>query len=110
MLFGSPGAEANLSAPEAPVGLAAGSGYEGGDDVSGMAVERDSGAVIAHGRAGVCVRSGFLYVPQRHAGVQRGGDEGVAQGVRPDRLVDPGAPGHPPHEAAGAVAVHALAV
>jgi hypothetical protein len=34
----------------------------------------------------------------------------VAQGVRPDRLVDPGAPGHPPHEAAGAVAVHALAV
>jgi hypothetical protein len=51
------------------------------------------------------VRGGFLHVPQRDPGVKRGGDERVPQGVRPDRLGDPGAAGYPADNPGGAVPV-----
>ena len=38
---------------------------------------------------------GFLYVPQRNPGIERRGDERVAQRMRPDRFGDPGAAGGP---------------
>ena len=44
--------------------LSGGAGDEGGDDVGGVAVERDAGAVVAHGGAGVGVAGGFLDVAQ----------------------------------------------
>jgi hypothetical protein len=70
---------------------AGGAGEVGGDDVGGMAVEGDSGAVVAHGRPRIGVRGGFLDVAQRDAGIERGGDECVTQRVRAVRLVDAGA-------------------
>ena len=48
---------------------------------------------------------GFLDVAQRDAGVEGGGDEGMPQGVRPDRLGDPGAAGDPADDPPGAVPV-----
>jgi hypothetical protein len=51
------------------------------------------------------VGSGFLHVPQRHPGIQRGGDERVPQRVRPDCLGDPGAAGDPADDPPGAVPV-----
>jgi hypothetical protein len=36
------------------------------------------------------VRGGFLYVAQRHPGVQRGGDERMPEDARPGTLADPG--------------------
>ena len=56
------------------------------------------------------MRSGFLHVPQRHAGVQRRGDKRVPQGVRPDRLADPGAAGDPADDSRSAVPVQPAAV
>lgn len=53
---------------------------------------------------------GFLDVAERDACVEDGGDECVAQGVWADGLVDAGAAGDAAHDAAGAVAVHALPV
>jgi hypothetical protein len=55
------------------------------------------------------VGGGFLYVAQRHAGVQGGGDEGVPQGVRPAGLGDPGAAGDPADDPSGAVPVQPAA-
>ncbi len=43
-------------------GLAGGAGDERGDDVGGVAVEADSGAVVAHGGARVGVAGCFLDV------------------------------------------------
>jgi hypothetical protein len=51
------------------------------------------------------VGRGFLDVAQRHARVQRSGDEGVPQGVRPDGLSDPGAAGGSAGDLPGAVPV-----
>jgi hypothetical protein len=48
---------------------------------------------------------GLLYVPQRHPGVQGGGDERVPQGVRADVPGDPGAAGEPADDPGGAVPV-----
>jgi hypothetical protein len=55
---------------------AAGAGEECGHDVGGVPVERDPGAVVAHGGAGVGVASGLLHVAERHTSVQGGGDDG----------------------------------
>jgi hypothetical protein len=55
------------------------------------------------------VGCGFLNVAQRHSGVEGGGDEGVAQGVRPDGLGDPGAAGDTADDPAGAVPVQSVA-
>jgi hypothetical protein len=51
-----------------------------------------------------------LDIAQRYSGVERGGDEGVAQGVRADGLVDTGAAGDTSHDPARAVPVHPLPV
>ena len=63
---------------------AGGAGDEGGDDVGGVAVEGDAGSVVAHGGARVGVAGGFLHVAERDAGVERGGDERVAERVGSD--------------------------
>jgi len=85
--------------------LPGGSGEVGGDDVGGMAVQRGPSPVIAHRGPRISVRSGFLDIPQRDPGVQRGGDERVAQRVGPDGFGDPGVAGYPPDDPPGAVAV-----
>lgn len=53
---------------------------------------------------------GFLHVTERYAGVKSGGNEGVAQGVRADRLGDPGPAGDTSDDPGGAVAVEAVTV
>jgi hypothetical protein len=50
---------------------AAGAGEERGHDVGGVAVEGDSGPVVAHGRAGIGVAGGFLDVAERNPSVCR---------------------------------------
>src|SRR4051794_6803948 len=75
------------------VWLPGGACDEGGDDVGGVTVEGDAGSVVAHGGARVGVAGCFLDVAEWHAGVEGGGDEGVAQGVRSDPLGDPGVSG-----------------
>jgi hypothetical protein len=52
----------------------------------------------------------FLHVAQRDAGVERGGDERVAQRVRPDRLVDARLAGQATHDPPGSVPVEAFAL
>jgi antitoxin (DNA-binding transcriptional repressor) of toxin-antitoxin stability system len=73
-------------------------------------VEGGPGPVIAHGDPRVSVGRGFLHIPEWHAGVQGGGDEGVPQSVRPDGLGDPGAAGNPADDPPGAVPVQPAAV
>ncbi len=52
----------------------------------------------------------LLHVSERHAGVEGGGDEGVAKGVRPDRLVDPRPTRQASHDPPGGVAIEPLPV
>ena len=70
-----------------------------------MPVKTGAGTVVSHSGPGIGVGGGFLHVPERHAGVQGGGGEGVAQGVGPDGLGDPCAAGDPADDAPGAVPV-----
>jgi hypothetical protein len=70
-----------------------------------VAVQAGAGAVVAHGGARVGVGGGFLDVPQGDSGVEGGGDECVAQGVRADLLGDPGAAGDAADDPGGAVPV-----
>ncbi len=56
------------------------------------------------------MRGGFLYIPERDPGVEDGGNERVPQRVRPDRLDDPSAAGHPAGNPGGAMAVQPLSV
>jgi hypothetical protein len=63
-----------------------------------------------HCRTWIRVGCRFLDVTQRAAGVERGGDQGVPQGVRADRFGDAGSSGDTPHDPAGAVAIEALSV
>jgi hypothetical protein len=51
------------------------------------------------------VGGGLLNVAQRHAGVERGGDERMPQRVRPYVLADPGAAGDLADNPPGAVPV-----
>src|SRR5687768_936924 len=53
---------------------------------------------------------GLLHVPERHAGVEGCGDEGVAEGVRPNRLVDPRPAGEATHNPPCGVAVEPRAI
>jgi Pyridoxamine 5'-phosphate oxidase len=86
------------------------SGKVGGDDVGGVPVEAAAGTVVAHRRARVGVRGGFLHVPKRYSGVEHCGDERVQQRMRPDLLGDPGAAGDPADHSRGAVPVQPVAV
>ena len=74
-------------------GLPGCSGNVGGDDVGRMTVQRRAGPVVSHRGARISVRGGFLHIPQRDPGVQRGGDERVPQRMRADVLGDPGPAG-----------------
>jgi hypothetical protein len=73
-------------------------------------VQAAAGAVISHSGAGVGVRSGFLHTPQGDAGVQRRGDKRVPQGVRPDRLAEPGAAGDPADDPRRAMPIQPTAI
>ena len=53
---------------------------------------------------------GLLDVSERDTGVESGGDEGVAEGVRPDPLVHAGPLRDPAYDAGCAVAVQARSV
>ena len=82
-------------------------GHVGGEDVVGVAVEVLAGPVVAHGGAGVGVAGGDLDVAQVDAGVEHGGDEGVAQHVRVHpRQPDPGLVGEGVQASGGGVPVH----
>ncbi|MGD0808620.1 MAG: hypothetical protein ABSA91_02745 [Acidimicrobiales bacterium] len=59
---------------------------------------------------GSALRRSLMDVVQGHAGVQRRGDEGMAQSVRPRALIDAGAASDPAHDAPGNLAVQPLAV
>jgi hypothetical protein len=85
-----------------------GSGEVGGGDVGGLPVQTAAGAVVTHGRAGIGVRGGFLDIPGRNPGVEGGGDERMPQRVRPGRLADPGAAGHPADDPRGTVPIQPL--
>jgi hypothetical protein len=56
-------------------------GEVGADGVGRVAVEVVAGSVVAAGGAGVGVAGGVVHVPERGAGVECGGYEGLAQGV-----------------------------
>jgi hypothetical protein len=51
-----------------------------------------------------------LDVAEGHSGIETSDDERVAQGMRPDRLVDPGTAGEAPHDPPGGVTVESCAV
>jgi hypothetical protein len=51
-----------------------------------------------------------LHVTEWHAGVEGGGDEGVAQRARPDSLGDLGPAGDAPYDPTGGVAVESVTV
>ena len=53
----------------------------------GEAIEVVAGPVVAGRGAGIGVAGGDLDVPQRHPGIEGGGDQAVAKGVRRDALV-----------------------
>ena len=56
------------------------------------------------------MRGSLLDIAERYTSAENGSDEGVAQAVRADRLVDPGPTGHPAHHAGGPMPVESLAV
>src|ERR1019366_815608 len=83
-------------------------GHVGGQYVVRVAVEVLAGPVVTHRGARVGVAGGDLDIPQVHAGIEHGRNEGVPQHMR----VWPGNPdpcclGQAPQPAGGGVAVHA---
>jgi hypothetical protein len=80
-------------------------GDVGRHDVSRVPVQAGPGAVIAHRGARIGVRGGLLHVPQRHPGIERGGDKRVPERMGADVLGDPGAPGDAADDPGGAVPV-----
>jgi hypothetical protein len=92
------------------VALPGGAGEEGGHDVGGVPVKGHSRPVVAHRRTRIGVARRLLHVSERDAGVEGGGDERVAERVRPDRLVDPGLAGEASDDPPSRVAVQRLAV
>ena len=63
-------------------------GHVGGQDVVRVTSEVLTGPVITHRGPRICMPGSDLDVPQVHARVEHGGDEGVAEHVRV-RLGDP---------------------
>jgi hypothetical protein len=70
----------------------------------------NDGRVVAPGGAWVGVASGLVNIAQRDTGVGRGSDDRLEEGVRSDRLVDPGSPGNAAHDSGRGVPLEALAV
>jgi hypothetical protein len=91
--------------PERADGSAAGASEERGHDVGGVSVEGHARSVVPHGGAGIGVAGGLLHIPQRNPGVQRGGDESVAERVGPDTFGDAGPSGDAAHDPSRRVAV-----
>jgi hypothetical protein len=60
---------------------------------------------VPHRGPGIGVRGSFLYIAERHAGIQRCGDERVPQGMRANLLSDPGTAGHLADDPPGAMTV-----
>ena len=89
---------------------AGGAGDEGRHDVGGVPVERYPSSVVAHCRPRVGVTCGFLDVSEWDAGVERGGDERVAQRVGSDALGDFGSAGDASADPGCGVTVEALTV
>jgi hypothetical protein len=85
-------------------------GEVGGDEVGGVPIEGDAGAVVAHRRSRVGVGCDFLHIAQGYAGVEGGSEERVAQAVWSDGLIDSGPAGDSANDPAGAVSVHPLTV
>lgn len=85
--------------------LAGGAGDEGRDDVGGVTVEGLASSVVAHRGSRVGVAGGFLHVAKWYAGVECGGDERVAQGVRTNVLGNPRCSCDAPYDPARAVTV-----
>ena len=86
-------------------GLPGGTCDVSGDYIGCVAVQAAAGAVIPHRRPRIRVRGGFLHIPQRDPGVQRGGDERVSERVGRDDFGDPGPAGSAPDDPSGAVPV-----
>jgi hypothetical protein len=80
-------------------------GDVGRHDVGRVPIQAGPGAVITHRGARVGVRGGLLDVPQRHPGIEGGGDERVSQRVGADVLGDPGPAGDAADDPGGAVPV-----
>ena len=71
-----------------------------------VAIQRSAGAVVPTGLAGIGVAGEVLHVTQAAAGIQRGGDGGMAERVtRWDPLVDPGPPRQAARDPAGSVPI-----
>src|SRR5271154_4611831 len=87
------------------MGLSGGAGEVGGDDVGCVPVQAAAGPVVSHGGARVSVGGCLLDVTERHAGVERRGDERVPQCVRTHVLADPGPAGALGDDPPGAVPV-----
>jgi hypothetical protein len=71
-----------------------------------MAVEGLSTSVVAHGGPRVGVARRLLHVAERHAGVERCGDERVPEAMGTDPLADPSPARQALHRAVGGIAVH----
>src|SRR5665811_1758536 len=85
-------------------------GHVGGQDVVGVSVEGGAGTVVSHGGAWVGVAGGDLDVAQVDAGVEHGGDVGVAEHVWVHAWQsDPGVVGQAAKSSGGGVAVQAPA-
>ena len=76
------------SAATCALALSDAAGDEGGDDVGGVSVEADTGAVVPHRRSPVGMAGGFLDVAPCDAGIERGGNERAAA-WGPTRLFNP---------------------
>ena len=84
--------------------------HERRDDIGRLPVQRRPCAVILHRRSRIGVRRRLLHLAERHPGVKRCGDEGVATRVRANKLGDPRTPSDASDDPARALAVQAAAV
>jgi hypothetical protein len=86
----SPGGHSRQAELPTAAGLPGGARDVGGDDVGGVPVQAAASPVVPHRGPRVSVRGGLLDIAQRHAGIERGGDERVPQCVRSESFADPG--------------------
>ena len=87
----------------------ASAGYEGRDDVAGVAVQIVASPVVSGGRPGIGVPGGDLDIPERHPGIEGGRNEAVTEAVGGDVLGDPGPFGQASDDPGGGVTVEPVA-